>query len=66
MNKQVDVYVRNEGTIFTFNPRTDAAKEWIALNVAEDAQWLGNQLIVEHRYARDLAAGMQEEGLVLA
>ena len=34
--------------------------------VQSDAQWFGNALIVEHRYAWGLAVGMKDEGLVLA
>jgi hypothetical protein len=35
-------------------------------NVPSDAQWFGNALVVEHRYAWGLAEGMQDEGLLLA
>jgi hypothetical protein len=31
-----------------------------------DAQWFGDALVVEHRYAWGLAEGMKEEGLLLA
>jgi hypothetical protein len=61
-----DVLVRNEGTVFLFCPLTPQAKEWIEEYVQSDAQWLGNALVVEHRYAWGLAEGMKEEGLVLA
>jgi hypothetical protein len=61
-----DVRVRNEGTVFLFTPLTPAAKQWIAENVQPDAQWFGNALVVECRYAAEIAAGMREAGLVLA
>jgi hypothetical protein len=61
-----DVLVRNEGTIFLFTPLTPAATNWICVNVQPNAQWFGNALVVEHRYAADLAAGMREDGLILA
>jgi hypothetical protein len=67
--KQVtpDVLVRNEGTVFLFNPLTARAKEWIEENVQiETYQWFGSTLVVEHRYAWGLAEGMLDEGLVLA
>lgn len=47
-------------------PKTPAAKDWIAENVAGDAQWFGPALIVEPRYLDDLAAGMRADGLVVA
>ena len=65
-NTTPDVLVRNEGTVFVFCPLTSRAKEWIDQNVQSDAQWFGNALVVEHRYAWGLAEGMKDEGLVLA
>jgi len=61
-----DVLVRNEGTVFLFCPLTPQAQEWIDEHVQSDAQWFGNALVVEHRYAWGLAKGMKDEGLVLA
>lgn len=62
----VDVLVRNEGSIYLFQPLTPRAKEWICANVQPKAQWFGTSLVVEHRYAADLAAAMRADGLVLA
>jgi hypothetical protein len=61
-----DVLVRNEGTLFLFCPLTPAAKEWVKQHVQADAQWFGNALVVEHRYALGLAHGMKDAGLLLA
>lgn len=61
----VDVLVENHGSIFLFRPLTVAAKDWIAEHVQDDAQFLGEALAVEHRYAHDLALGMQADGLKL-
>jgi hypothetical protein len=61
-----DVLVRNEGTVFLFCPLTTQAKEWIDENVQSDAQWFGNALVVEHRYAWGLAESVKNEGLLLA
>ena len=58
-----DVEVRNEGTIFLFRPLTEAAREWLAENVDEEAMYYGEFLVVEHRYADDLAQGMIDDGL---
>jgi hypothetical protein len=58
----VDVEVSNEGTIFTFLPRTDAAKTWIAEHV-QDPMWHGNTLVVDQRFALGLAQGMVNDGL---
>jgi hypothetical protein len=61
-----DISIENHGTIFLFRLNTPAAAEWVSQNVQEDAQFFGDALAVEHRYAQDLAAGMQADGLVLA
>jgi len=60
-----DVLVSNAGTVFVFCPLTSRAKQWIDENVQPDAQWYGNSLIAEHRFAWGLAAGMKDAGLVL-
>jgi hypothetical protein len=59
----MDIHIQSEGSIILFHPLTQAAVDWIAENVQGDAQWFGTALVVEHRYARDLAAGMMEAGL---
>jgi hypothetical protein len=61
----VDVTVSNEGTLFTFTPHTDAAQTWIDANIPDDARFLGKTVCVEHRYAENVANGMQGDGLVL-
>jgi hypothetical protein len=60
-----DVLVRNEGTVFLFCPLTSRGKDWIDEHVQPDALWLGNALVVEHRFAWGLAQGMKDAGLVL-
>jgi hypothetical protein len=50
---------------FFFCPLTDRAEAWIDEHVQHDAQWFGNCLVVEHRFAWGLAQGMKDEGLML-
>lgn len=59
----VDVKVENHGSIFLFQPLSEAAREWIGEHVPEDATWFGGALVVEHRYASDLAQGMVDDDL---
>jgi hypothetical protein len=61
---EVDVDVENHGTIFVFNLFTERALQWVDehATVAE-WQWFGRALVVDHRLAADLAAGMQRSGL---
>ena len=61
-----DVIVNFQGSVVGFTPRTDAAREWIEDNVqAEDYQWMGPTLWVDHRYAGPLCDGMAADGLEL-
>ncbi len=67
MEKVFDVIVENCGTVWTFQPVSDAARAVFDEKVASEPwQWLGRSLVVDHRMARDLAVALQEnEGLVL-
>jgi hypothetical protein len=63
---QPDFSIENHGRIFLFRMNTSAASEWVSENVQSEAQFFGDALVVEHRYARDLATGITEAGLVIA
>ncbi len=58
-----DVCIENHGSLFVFRPMTPAARAWIEENVSEESMWWAGGLVVESRYARDLAAGMLADGL---
>jgi hypothetical protein len=61
-----DVAVENHGSIFLFRPLSPAAESWILDNVGREGfQPNFPTLVVEHRYARDLATGMQQAGLAV-
>jgi len=62
---EADIIIQNQGSIFLFRPLTRAAEEHLIGNVQDDAQWFGGALVVEHRYARDLAAALTEEGFIV-
>ena len=58
-----DVRVANHGSIFIFHLFTPDARDWVVDNVDEEAT--APILTVEHRYAWDIAQGMQGDGLVV-
>lgn len=61
----VDLTVRNEGTIFLLNPVSDAGREWVVEHIPEDAQRWGGAVVVEHRYISDIVRGAQADGLLV-
>ncbi len=63
---RADAIVQGGVAVFLFAPQTEIALEWIRENVQADAQWFGDALAVEHRFALDLAHGMILDGLKLA
>lgn len=58
-----DVTVANEGSLLLFTPKTDSGRTWLEQNVESEATWYAGSLVVEPRYARELAAGMIADGL---
>jgi hypothetical protein len=61
-----DVRITGWGsTIIQFHLLTDTAKAWVDNNVDPEAQFLGDALCVEPRYATDIFDGMLTDGLVL-
>jgi hypothetical protein len=58
-----DVTVENHGSLLLFRLNTDEAREWVDEYVADDAQYFGGALVVEPRYASNLANGMADDGL---
>lgn len=59
----LDVNVVNHGSLFAFELLTMEAREWVDQNVSDDTQFFGGALMVEPRYALNLARGMQNAGL---
>lgn len=59
-----DARVTRDGNMFLFTFCSPAAKAWQKEHVqAEPWQWLGENLAVDHHFARDLVDGMQAAGL---
>lgn len=60
--KTPEVSVENHGSIMRFIPHTKAAEEWLRNNT--DGEWFAG-LVVEHRYAEDLARGLMQAGFTV-
>ena len=53
------------GTVGLVIPVSEFGREWIETNVDEEAQFLGPNLVVEHRYLVPLLVGAREDGLIV-
>jgi hypothetical protein len=57
--------IDNQGSVVLFIPENKTEKKWLQDNTqAEDWQWLGSSLVVDHRMAHDLAEAVAEEGFI--
>jgi hypothetical protein len=63
MQKQLDIIYQNHGSIILMFAETDAAREWVADHLPDDAQTFGAAICIEPRYFGDIAYGAQEDGL---
>jgi hypothetical protein len=59
----MDVQFTNHGSIWLAQLLTEAAHDWVAANVSDEAQWFGPGLAIEARYVGDIAQGMADDGL---
>lgn len=60
-----DFIINDQGSIVLFLPNSPEAREWIAENIPDDAMWFGRSLAVEHRFADDIIAGIEGDGLAV-
>lgn len=61
-----DFVVRDEGTIVLLTPVSDEGRAWAEAMVEPNAQYWGRSIVVEHRYIRDIADGIDADGLCVA
>ena len=63
---EIDFLVRPHGTIWTFEPVTERAKEFTGTDLdVQSWQWFGPAFGVDHRLANDLVTALQDEGFGL-
>lgn len=60
-----DFVVAHHGTVITLCPMTQAATDWVAENLPEDAQRLGRSVVIEPRYWPPIAEGIAEASLTV-
>ncbi len=58
-----DIEIEDGGSIYLFKPLTDAGRDWLHEHTeTESWQWWNGALVVEHRYAGQLALAAVEKG----
>jgi hypothetical protein len=63
---QLDFLVRSHGSVWTFEPLTEAVKDFTTTGIdVHDWQWLGPGFGVDHRLANDLVTALEGEGFAL-
>lgn len=62
----IDFYFANHGSITLLTPLTDAAEDWIELNLPDDHMMFGNAVVIEPRYAGPILHGLQDDGLTVS
>lgn len=60
-----DFYARSDMSLTLLEPLTEAAREWVAEHLPEDAQTFGTSIVVENRYMSDIVTGIRRDGLVI-
>lgn len=61
-----DFTVTGGGTIYLVRPENNQAREHLVEHTAEEAQWFGGALAVEHRYITDLVEALRGQGYSVA
>ena len=60
-----DFEVNDQGSIVLLTPMTESATDWVADNLPSDAMTFGLSIVIEHRYAQDILAGISDDGLTV-
>lgn len=62
---RIDFEVSGGGTVYLLHPLTRAAHAWVEEHLPTDAMRLGDAVVVEHRYIRDIVGGVVRDGLAV-
>jgi hypothetical protein len=58
-----DLLVRDGGSVYLLRPTSRNGCRWLKEHTPADAIWFAGALVVEHRYIRDILAGVVRDGL---
>lgn len=60
---RTDVVISSEGSVVLFYLLSPAAEQWVEYHVRDERRFFAGALVVEHRFASELARGMARDGL---
>lgn len=60
-----DFIFSSHGSVTLLWPASEAAREWLDEHMPEDAQYLGEAVAIEPRYAGDVIEGAMNDGLTV-
>ena len=67
MTEHFDFRVVWDGSkLILLRPLTQAARNWLHDHLEPDAQYLGANAVIEHRYIEPILLGIDEDGLTIA
>ncbi|QDV35592.1 hypothetical protein [Tautonia plasticadhaerens] len=68
MSDNAGLIVEPHGSLVLVLPVSDLGRVWLAKHYPEGDEhaYLGDALVVEHRYAADLAGGVTADGLLVS
>jgi hypothetical protein len=66
MTEHTDFDVQNHGSIILLYPDTEAARQWVASFLPEEALTFGDAVVIEPRYFEDIRQGIIADGLSIS
>ena len=60
-----DFHVHDHGSICILVPVSEAAQDWVAFNLPDNAMQWGGGVVIEPRYVSDIVEGAMADGLTV-
>lgn len=61
-----DFLFANHGSVTILTPLTEAAQDWVAEHLPDDALTLGSGVVIEPRYVAPILEGLVDDGLTVS
>lgn len=61
-----DFTFNDHGSVAILTPLTEAAQDWVAAHIPDDALTFGRGIVIEPRYWPDIIWGINDDGLTVS